>query len=128
MRRAFSACDSFVRRSQGRCPKLEMNRVYNAKHLYPLSQSLFGNEGTSSGTKEACMQFLDASGSDSSSLSDLVIIYNVEITIDPKIETEWLEWMQQVHVPDVFRTGCFVSCQIYKVLDAEGVEPIYLLQ
>jgi len=57
-----------------------------------------------------------------------VIIYSVEITIQTEIETEWLKWMQQVHVPDVLRTGCFLACQIYKVLDAEGDQPVYLLQ
>jgi hypothetical protein len=57
-----------------------------------------------------------------------VIIYSVEITIDREIETEWLQWMRQVHVPDVLRTGCFISCQIYQVLETEGNEPVYLLQ
>jgi|SRR5678815_5344813 hypothetical protein len=57
-----------------------------------------------------------------------MIIYRVEITIQPGIEAEWLDWMKRVHVPDVLRTGCFSNCHIYKVLDAAGDEPIYVMQ
>ena len=57
-----------------------------------------------------------------------MIIYRVEITIEPGIEAEWVEWMQRVHVPDVLRTGCFTECPIYKVLDPTGTEPIYVMQ
>lgn len=39
--------------------------------------------------------------------------------------TEWLEWMQEVHIPEVMATGCFLSFRILKVLtnanDDEGV-------
>ena len=38
---------------------------------------------------------------------------------------EWLQWMQDVHIPDVMATGCFLSYRILKVLtnatDDEGV-------
>ncbi len=45
------------------------------------------------------------------------MIYRVQITIDSAIESEWLDWMQRVHVPEVLRTGCFTECRILKVLD-----------
>ena len=39
--------------------------------------------------------------------------------------TEWLQWMQHVHIPEVMATGCFLSYRILKVLtnanDDEGV-------
>jgi hypothetical protein len=57
-----------------------------------------------------------------------VIFYSVEVTIDPEIETEWLDWMKRVHVPDVLRTGCLLSCNIYKILGLDGDEPTYVLQ
>ena len=57
-----------------------------------------------------------------------MIIYRVEITLDAGIESEWLDWMKRVHVPDVVRTGCFSECQIYKVIDPTSTEPVYVMQ
>lgn len=57
-----------------------------------------------------------------------MIIYSVTITIEASIESEWLDWMNRVHVPDVLRTGCFSECRTYKVLGSEGDDPIYVLQ
>jgi Domain of unknown function (DUF4286) len=58
----------------------------------------------------------------------LMIIYSVTITIEESIESEWVEWMNSVHVPDVLRTGCFSECRIYRILGSDAVEPIYVLQ
>ena len=55
-------------------------------------------------------------------------LYNVTITVQAKIESEWVDWMNRVHVPDVLRTGCFSECRIYKVLGSEGDEPAYVMQ
>jgi Domain of unknown function (DUF4286) len=57
-----------------------------------------------------------------------MIIYSVTITIQAGVEAEWAEWMKQVHVPDVLRTGCFSECRIHKVLGPEGDEPVYVMQ
>ena len=57
-----------------------------------------------------------------------MIIYSVTITIQAGIESEWVEWMNRVHVPDVLRTGCFSECRTYKVLGLEGDEVSYVLQ
>ncbi|MGH8092435.1 MAG: DUF4286 family protein [Chthoniobacterales bacterium] len=57
-----------------------------------------------------------------------MIIYRVEITIDAGIEPEWLDWMKRVHVVDVVRTGCFTECRIYKVIESDKAEPIYVMQ
>lgn len=57
-----------------------------------------------------------------------MIIYSVTITIQAGIESEWVDWMNRVHVPDVLRTGCFFECRTYKVLGADGDEPIYVMQ
>ncbi|MDX1476991.1 MAG: DUF4286 family protein [Saprospiraceae bacterium] len=43
------------------------------------------------------------------------IIYNVTVKVDPEIETEWLTWMQDVHIPEVLDTGCFTGCAIRKL-------------
>lgn len=57
-----------------------------------------------------------------------MIIYSVEITLDPPIEQEWLDWMKRVHVPDVMRTGCFSDCRIYRVVEAAEAGPRYVMQ
>ena len=57
-----------------------------------------------------------------------MIIYSVTITIQPSIDSDWIEWMKRVHVPDVLRTGCFSECRIHKALGSETDEPTYVLQ
>jgi len=51
-----------------------------------------------------------------------MIIYNVTVKIDNEIEVEWLSWMKEVHIPDVIRTGQFVShrfCRLINNMEAE---------
>jgi hypothetical protein len=57
-----------------------------------------------------------------------MITYSVTITIQASIESEWVDWMNRVHVPDVLRTGCFSECRTYKVLGADGDEPVFVMQ
>jgi hypothetical protein len=57
-----------------------------------------------------------------------MIIYSVTIVIQAGIESEWVDWMNKVHVPDVLRTGCFSECRFYKLLSSEGDELTYVLQ
>ena len=57
-----------------------------------------------------------------------MILYSVTITIQADVESEWVDWMNTVHVPDVLRTGCFSKCRIYKILGSEGDELSYVLQ
>jgi hypothetical protein len=45
-----------------------------------------------------------------------MFLYNVTIGIDPDVEQEWLQWMKEIHIPDVLRTGMFTSYKMYKVL------------
>ena len=55
-------------------------------------------------------------------------IYSVTIAIQPAIEGEWAQWMNEVHVPDVLRTGCFTECRCHKVIGSDGDEVTYVLQ
>jgi Domain of unknown function (DUF4286) len=55
-----------------------------------------------------------------------MIVYSVTVTLQAGAESEWPDWMRRVHVPDVLKTGCFLRCQMYKVLDCD--EPTYVLQ
>src|SRR4051812_17110515 len=57
-----------------------------------------------------------------------MIIYSVTITIDADIESEWIDWMKRVHVPDVVRTRSFSECRIHKVIETDATEPSYVMQ
>jgi hypothetical protein len=57
-----------------------------------------------------------------------MIIYSVTVHIQPEIESEWVAWMQSVHIPDVLRTGCFTGCRMHKLLDATAEERAYVMQ
>lgn len=48
-----------------------------------------------------------------------MIIYNVTVGVDKSIEQEWVSWMKSVHIPNVMRTGMFVSQRMLKVLTHE---------
>jgi hypothetical protein len=51
-----------------------------------------------------------------------MLIYNVTIGVDKAIELEWLEWMKEVHIPEVMNTGLFTSNKIYKVVGVDEDE------
>src|SRR3982074_1328623 len=57
-----------------------------------------------------------------------MIIYSVTIDIQAAIESEWVDWMNKIHVPDVLRTGGFSERRFYRVLGSEGDELTYVLQ
>lgn len=44
-----------------------------------------------------------------------MILYNVTVSIDPSIESDWLNWMRSTHIPDVMNTGCFLESRISRV-------------
>lgn len=44
------------------------------------------------------------------------IIYSVTVKIETSIHDEWLGWMQQHHIPDVLKTGCFTGCRMLRLL------------
>ena len=48
-----------------------------------------------------------------------MVIYNVTTGVDRAIELEWLEWMREIHIPEVMRTKMFVGFKFYKVLTTE---------
>ena len=52
-----------------------------------------------------------------------MLLYNVTVIIEDAAAAEWLQWMQEIHIPEVMATGKFVSHRLLKVLDSpnEGV-------
>jgi hypothetical protein len=56
-----------------------------------------------------------------------MFIYNVTVTLEDSIHSEWLKWMKEVHIPDVMRTGLFVDNKICKLV-TEELETTYAIQ
>ncbi|MCB9260870.1 MAG: DUF4286 family protein [Flavobacteriales bacterium] len=49
-----------------------------------------------------------------------MILYNVTCLVEDEIHDEWLEWMKQVHLPEVMATGKFISNKMYRIDPHEG--------
>jgi hypothetical protein len=53
--------------------------------------------------------------------SRFMILYNVTVNIDEKMEQDWLNWMINTHIPDVMNTGMFLDNKICRILaESEG--------
>ena len=48
-----------------------------------------------------------------------MIIYNVTSNIQENSEQQWLDWMQQKHIPEILNTGKFSAARLVRVLVAE---------
>ncbi len=44
-----------------------------------------------------------------------MILYNVTLNVDEEIKEEWLQWMKEIHLPEVMATGKFISYEMYKI-------------
>lgn len=44
-----------------------------------------------------------------------MILYNVTVSLDPGVETDWLTWMRTKHIPDVLETGCFRESRLSRI-------------
>ena len=42
--------------------------------------------------------------------------------VQKDIHVQWLQWMQQTHIPEVMQTGCFTHYQFVKLLDTDETE------
>ncbi len=44
-----------------------------------------------------------------------MIIYNVTVKLNLEIESDWLQWMRNQHIPKVIATGCFLKSRLSKL-------------
>lgn len=56
------------------------------------------------------------------------VIYNVTVSVDEAVSQEWLEWMQEVHIPEVMKTGLFIESRISRVLGHEEGGKTFAIQ
>jgi hypothetical protein len=53
-----------------------------------------------------------------------MVIYNVTNKVDKSISAGWLHWLQQEHIPEMIKTGCFTHATIlhlYEMDDSDGI-------
>src|SRR4029079_9437026 len=47
------------------------------------------------------------------------LIYNVTVKVSSEACHDWLQWMQDIHIPEVMATACFKS---FRLLHLEGYD------
>jgi hypothetical protein len=52
-----------------------------------------------------------------------MIVYNVTCSMEKQLAPEWLDWMKQVHIPEVMATGCFQDYKIMKLITTVPDDP-----
>ena len=45
-----------------------------------------------------------------------MIIYNVTVSVEESIKSDWIEWMKEVHIPEVMAVGIFTKSQLNRVV------------
>ncbi len=48
-----------------------------------------------------------------------MIFYNVTTSLEPAVADEWVAYMRDIHMPEVMATGCFIKCQLCRLLNEE---------
>lgn len=58
-----------------------------------------------------------------------MFIYNVTTKVAGHIADEWLQWLQEEHIPEITATGCFTGATILRLLEVDDSEgPTYAIQ
>jgi hypothetical protein len=58
-----------------------------------------------------------------------MIVYNITIKILPQIETEWLIWQKNEHIPEIMSTGLFYDYRFYRLLEEDESDGLtYVVQ
>ena len=58
-----------------------------------------------------------------------MVIYNVTTKVDWSIADEWVQWMLDIHIPEVIGTGYFEKHQFVQLLEVEQEDgPTYAVQ
>ena len=56
-----------------------------------------------------------------------MIIYNVTCNVENEILQDWLQWMVEIHIPDVMQTGFFLEANINKVISSNDDGTTYAI-
>lgn len=48
-----------------------------------------------------------------------MLLYNVTVSVDQRIEADWLRWMKNEHIPEVMNTGMFTMHRICRLVQPQ---------
>lgn len=48
-----------------------------------------------------------------------MIYYYVQISVNTAVQTDWIQWMMETHIPEVVATGHFKNCYFQQVIDPQ---------
>lgn len=51
-----------------------------------------------------------------------MILYNITYTVSHSVEEDFVKWMKETHIPDVFATGIFTGHKFYRLLNSADDE------
>jgi len=57
-----------------------------------------------------------------------MILYNVTVAVDDAIHDDWLNWMKEIHIPEVMATNRFTDYKMFKVLLNKEEATSYAIQ
>ncbi|GAB3541687.1 DUF4286 family protein [Pontibacter brevis] len=46
-----------------------------------------------------------------------MILYNITVNIENSVAQEWLQWMKEVHIPEVMSKGYFLNNQVARLIN-----------
>lgn len=47
-----------------------------------------------------------------------MILYNITFTVNNEIEEDFVNWMKETHIPDIFATGLFIEHKFFRLLNS----------
>jgi hypothetical protein len=58
-----------------------------------------------------------------------MIVYNVTTKVTAAIASDWLQWINEEHIPDIINTGCFTNATVLQLLETDDSEgPTFTVQ
>lgn len=58
-----------------------------------------------------------------------MIVCNVTTKVALAIQKDWLQWIQEEHIPDIINTGCFTHATVLQLLEVDDSEgPTFAVQ
>ena len=51
-----------------------------------------------------------------------MVLYNVTVNIDEDVEEDWIQWMKEIHIPEVMETGFFIEYRMMRMLSQAADE------
>jgi oligoribonuclease (3'-5' exoribonuclease) len=57
-----------------------------------------------------------------------MMYYNVTVQVESDIEQDWLDWMQDIHIPEVMATGIFSSCSMCRLVSESVPGTTFVMQ